>query len=588
MIENQIMGTWDKTILVSEFEEFAEDFPNYTRSQQFELFTANWVLRPFEYEAFDLESGRVGKGQDGGIDWIYFVINDQVVSDLSQDIADQLPKNATIQVFIGQAKEEDGFKAAVGDKLHSTFSELFTAEELNPTRQYDPDLLQKVASFREFYFRAARKKPEMQFHIYYGTVSSRPAHPDVVQSFKIAVNALEGAFSNAIVTSNLIEAAEAIKILNQIPQYNTDLRYESELESKTGKVALVSLSEYFKFLRDDSGKINAHFFEANVRDFEGSNVKVNKGIAESLNNPEDCRDFWWLNNGITMLVSEPPVSRERTYTLQDVQIVNGLQTSYSIYEFFKSNSLALKHEERQVLVRILVPNDEDEKSHIIRATNSQTSVQTASLRATDEIHRKIEQLLHIEGLHYERRKNYYKNQKISPKKIVSITLLSQSMMAAILMQPDTARARPSSFLNDDALYDKIFKNQDLGLYSWCARNQKKVEQVLASIPELSISDRNNFRFYVLLLARVLGHFRYTNHLAWSIKCCKNDWNPTADEIYSLSIWVKQIAEMKIARQPQTLDKLCKGSEFLPFLKENWESLVQPPILDKESDELFEV
>ncbi|QTR05395.1 AIPR family protein, partial [Saccharothrix algeriensis] len=81
-----------------------------------------------------------------------------------------------------------------------------------------------------------------------------------------------------------------------------------------------------------------------------------------------------------------------------------------------------------VLVRILVTSDEATSDKVIRATNRQTSVPDASLRATDEVQRKIEAHFASAGWYYDRRKNYYRNIGKSPDRIISIPLLGQAVM----------------------------------------------------------------------------------------------------------------------------------------------------------------
>ncbi len=49
-------------------------------------------------------------------------------------------------------------------------------------------------------------------------------------------------------------------------------------------------------------------------------------------------DFWWLNNGVTILVTAATVVG-RTIHLENIQIVNGLQTTETIFQFFKSGGV---------------------------------------------------------------------------------------------------------------------------------------------------------------------------------------------------------------------------------------------------------
>jgi hypothetical protein len=120
------------------------------------------------------------------------------------------------------------------------------------------------------------------------------------------------------------------------------------------------------------------------------------------------REFWWLNNGVTIICSKSSIVG-KTYVLDDVQIVNGLQTSHTIFRALKTLPDTHPAFDRSVLVRILSTTDSHTRDHVIRATNRQTSVPVASLRATDDVQRQIEAYFEPQGWYYDRRKNYYSN-----------------------------------------------------------------------------------------------------------------------------------------------------------------------------------
>ena len=54
--------------------------------------------------------------------------------------------------------------------------------------------------------------------------------------------------------------------------------------------------------------------------------------------------------------------------------------------------------------------DAPTRDQVIRATNRQTAVSDASLRATDDVQRQIENYFLTKGWYYDRRKNFYKNE----------------------------------------------------------------------------------------------------------------------------------------------------------------------------------
>ena len=113
-----------------------------------------------------------------------------------------------------------------------------------------------------------------------------------------------------------------------MPSYTLELTYRENATSGSSHVALVSMRDYLAFLTDDTGALRRHIFDWNVRDYLGE-VEVNREIQSSLAN-QDSPDFWWLNNGVTVICSRTSIVG-KTYVLDDVEIVNGLQTSYSIF-----------------------------------------------------------------------------------------------------------------------------------------------------------------------------------------------------------------------------------------------------------------
>jgi hypothetical protein len=127
----------------------------------------------------------------------------------------------------------------------------------------------------------------------------------------------------------------------------------------------------------------------------------------------------------------------------------------------------------------------------------------ASLRATEKIHRDIEEYLRPFGLFYDRRKNFYKNEGRPIERIVSISQMAQAVMAVALQRPNAARARPSSLLKRDEDYATVFNpNYPIGLYVLCPQVMKKVESVLR-LTTVDAKDRNNLRFHIGMVAAAL-------------------------------------------------------------------------------------
>jgi hypothetical protein len=296
-------------------------------------------------------------------------------------------------------------------------------------------------------------------------------------------------------------ASELLQKFRKVPSTSIDLQLlenatSTTFNEKQGYLCLVSLINYYKFITDD-GHIRKNIFEANIRDYQGK-VEVNEGIKATLEEVVASDDFWWLNNGITIIATSGTIVG-KTISLEEPQIVNGLQTSTEIYNYFNDNSLI--SDSRSILVRIIVTSDSASRDKIIKATNSQTAISAASLHATDKVQRNIESLFLLKGgLYYDRRKNFYKNQGYPRDKILSIPYLAQAVNAMALREPDNSRGRPASLLKDDKNYTRIFNDRySINLYWICATTMKKVEAYMkskeASLPS---EEKYNLVFHVTM------------------------------------------------------------------------------------------
>ena len=319
-------------------------------------------------------------------------------------------------------------------------------------------------------------------------------------------------------------------------------------------------------MSDENGKLLRHIFESNVRDYQGK-TNVNKEIQTTLVNSEG-EEFWWLNNGVTILGSDATTPGGKELIVHNPQIVNGLQTTSEIHRFFTENPGRRDTEVRSVLIRIIVPENEETRDKIIRATNSQTPIPKSSLRATDLIHRSIEDYFKPRSLYYDRRKNFYKNEGRKPKEIVSLPFLSQCLMSTLLQRPDSARARPSTLLEDDDSYGRLFhQNNSLNTYYIASSWGRGIELRLKETRKYETSEISDIKFYVLYYVTCTTlNSLYPNSARFD-SLEDNDLSITvidsgADICYNLY------------RELGGNDKVAKGSLFLEKLKEKVQQAIE--------------
>ena len=410
-----------------------------------------------------------------------------------------LKKNISLRLVLIQSKTSSGFSEDGVEKLISSARDLFDLNKdmTHLSTVYNSDLLKKIDEFRSTYLALASRFPTVFFEYAYATKATE-LHPNVERKVPVLRDVIESYSILFLSASHFWMPLDCFLEPRKSPSRTSSLRL-SENPISTGEagfVCLVALRDFFAFITDTDGHLRAHLFEGNVRDYQGK-TEVNKEIRATLDS-SGAEDFWWLNNGVSIICSDASLSG-KALTIEDVEIVNGLQTSRETYNALHGKDLT--KEPRNILVRVLKPQNQESRDRIIKATNSQTPIPAASLRATDKIHRDIEEYLYPKGLYYDRRKNYYKNIGKPIKKIVTIPFVAQSVMACALSDPGNARARPSSLIKSQEAYNRIFNSEyPLDIFLKCPLIVRSVEEVLRqSQQENYRSHLNNIKFYVAML-----------------------------------------------------------------------------------------
>jgi len=225
-------------------------------------------------------------------------------------------------------------------------------------------------------------------------------------------------------------------------------------------VVLIKLKDYFEFICDENGALRYYLFDSNVRDFLGQN-RVNIDIVENLQS-EQTSDFWLYNNGVTLIASSARAVGD-TINISNVQIVNGLQTTHSIFNYFAS--VGPKTDKRSLLARIIVTSNEVLRDSIIRATNNQSNIELSSLSATDRIQRNIEDVLLRYGWYYARKKKYYENQGVPTQQIIQPLSIATGFVTFILKLPYAGVMLTNRFMTIPEEYELVF-NDETDLLIW--------------------------------------------------------------------------------------------------------------------------
>ncbi|MBC2705607.1 MAG: AIPR family protein [Desulfobacula sp.] len=150
-------------------------------------------------------------------------------------------------------------------------------------------------------------------------------------------------------------------------------------------------------LADLYKKYNARLLERNVRAFLQARGKVNKGIRVTLNTEPEM--FLAYNNGITgtaesIVLEDSEDGGKRITYLKDFQIVNGGQTTASLYHTRKNDKADLSS--AFIQAKLCIINDQIRLDKVVplvsRYSNSQNKVNEADFYSNDPFHVELEEL----------------------------------------------------------------------------------------------------------------------------------------------------------------------------------------------------
>lgn len=492
------MSVTDRTLLLHLFSESkAIDFPVLADSDYFELFSPFHFLKNYDLDYSDIEEGIVDGPQDGGVDAVYCLCDGRLIAEVDTSA---LRRDADVNLFVFSTKFIDSFKTNVINDIRATLSDLCTLDDVSfasTSSNYRAAIVERFEHFREFYRRVASRFPRLSIHVMYVTASSTAAPVEVTSRLEIVEGELHEQFSSATIVARAIDARSLLERVRQHPEEVRPLTISgSSISNPRGPsyTILAKLSDYYQFVSRKDGSVEARLFEDNVRDYEGD-VEVNSEIASSLSST-DGPDFWWLNNGVSIICESATLSGN-ILQIRNPKIVNGLQTSRQIHKHFSMQPGTL--DDRLVLVRVISANDDATRSAIIRATNRQTPILPAQLVATSTLHRDIELFLKHHGMYYERRKNFWKNQGKPRSEIISITDIAQAVVASVAGRPQTARARPGFILKESGANNIVFNDgYDPRLYMKAIRLVQDTDILIQGvIPDCGRRDRNNIKFQIV-------------------------------------------------------------------------------------------
>src|SRR3990170_6046774 len=362
--------TQSQEVVDFKFREFKKQhFPAATDGIALMQYATSLALKDFQLSEADTQAGVMEGKDDGGIDGFHIIVNKtEAVAETTRGLRSSgapagIPRQVPFDVVVVQSKSStDGLDALAIPKLHEVLDLILGGANREKLRNYP--LHDKVVSHVEAY-RSYRRKlisldPIRSFTVY---VMQPVAEAKLTGPAKRGAEALARMIeghqgSTTKVRVELLGADGIEELRTSAKDIEGIVRFSKQPLSEThGKseawLGLVTVKDLLDFVRRGKTKVlRDEFFTTNVRDFAGSSVAINSAIRTTLSNNTPTA-FWWMNNGITVIVDKATYQSDNTYLLANPQIVNGLQTSNVIHETAADGVITPARLKQSVLVRVI-------------------------------------------------------------------------------------------------------------------------------------------------------------------------------------------------------------------------------------------
>ncbi len=442
------------SIIEKRIQELGLTPNNQVKGSVFEKIALKELLKAYDLSDEAIEEGITDGENDGGIDAIYVFANGNLCTDGSEIIKSD---SISLTTYLITSKHDDTFIMHPLESMYSSINNLFdfSKKKAELTHSYNEKVVEKALLYRNILRNNLLSVKSNTFKVCY---VSRGETTRISDPVKDKINEICEIITKHFTDSKALPmfwGSKELLISTRIERNGlVSIQCERHLQYKNDYVVLVKLSDYYKFVTDETGTIKKYFFDENVRDFLGSN-NTNSDILETLNTQDDTIDFWNLNNGITILAKEFRLI-DNEGVLKGVQIVNGLQTTMSIYNYFNLHPGQIDN--RLVLIKIISEKNEEDRKRIIRATNNQSQIALYSLHANDKIQKDIEDILLADSLYYERKRMFYQNKGISKKDIITPLIIARVFVSVFLKNPCSAGKLKQEFMENTAKYNLVFNN----------------------------------------------------------------------------------------------------------------------------------
>lgn len=368
--------------------EYQENFPCVQNIEKDEWAFNYWVLDKLFYEDEELIEEKIIDYHDMGIDAyeIYedtediYLIQNKYYSDSTSITADYVKNDFLLRAITAlengtYKKSEELQTFFTTHKDHSEFAVYLQLFVTNNNRVKEAD---------EYVHKFNIEHPQYHAQIFYLDDIENRYYDEVRPVKKNITVQVESVNRGTILNIN----SDSYKLENVI-----DARY-----------VFTPVVSVYRLYRDSIEK-GYPLFDMNIREYLG-NKGVNKNIYSTLLDPDERKNFFYYNNGITVIcdkmrkIETQPSSTNMNaiFDIDNPQIVNGCQTVNSIYEALKNVDpvdLEKEFKDTFVMLKILeIDRDNSEEDtlyrNIVKYNNSQNAIDEKTFVANSSEFRRLQ------------------------------------------------------------------------------------------------------------------------------------------------------------------------------------------------------
>jgi hypothetical protein len=467
-------------LLNKQLDELLEKFRDDLKTKE-RAFIAWCLINITEISITETEAvdAIVDGGQEKGIDAIYIPDKEGEIIVLQtkyhvEPRAKGVKKNDLVKIFAGVEWLFDGNLTKI------TNNNKFKA---------------KAEEFRDSYINFDYSKVRI---IYAGIVNNGPSKEEKDEIERYEKKLVERGAPFTIETYT-IDELNNILISNIHRKFDIDIdlkfvgdpySYEKKETNSRAIVGTVKGSELVEIFEKNGFRI----FDINIRNFLG-NVKINQGITNTATNKSDSHNFWYYNNGVTIVCDRYSFRslKDTVVRLENAQIINGCQTINSLAH--AGNKLS---DDVELLIKVIEKkSDINFVKQVTLYANSQNAVRGSDLVGTDTIQLELKRQLQDLSVYYETRRGDYRAEKENLSKpidlIISLKEAAQALAAVLKQLPGLAKKDTSKLFqtkNDGGIYDDLFDMKllpeqiilSVSIMRVIPKIRKKYENIESNIP----------------------------------------------------------------------------------------------------------